>query len=364
MAAVFERAWYVGGRSIPRVLHVLFWDRFWVASALLLVGTLANAAMPYMMGEILRFVEGADNAVTSWFVGHGLARGTAGLLLAGAMTALTIVRTGTYHQFWYQATRVGVHAQACLMSMVFRKGLALSNAARTRYSVGELSNLMSSDACRVSDTFLACMLPWGTWAALLTVGITLACLYSLLGSASLVGVGVMVSYIGTTAIVSRAMGRYSKAWMALRDVRAKRFNELLTAIRLVKVLGVEPWALATVDAARVAELVPLRRMQLLNGVFVVIGASGALIVSACSFAAAYYWTGIALTPAVAFTSVSWFQMLQWPLQMLSSTVFSIVQNMISFRCARGRCCHGESDSRCELQATSGVLCRVRGCGCR
>ncbi len=48
IATSFDAAWRAarGARSIPRVLHALLWGRFWAASALLLVGTLANASMP------------------------------------------------------------------------------------------------------------------------------------------------------------------------------------------------------------------------------------------------------------------------------------------------------------------------------
>ncbi len=76
--------------------------------------------------------------------------------------------------------------------MIYRKSLRLSNRARRRFTVGEITNLMSIDAQRIVETFNYMN---NVWTGPYTIGLALYFLYLELDLAALAGLGALLLII-------------------------------------------------------------------------------------------------------------------------------------------------------------------------
>ena len=75
--------------------------------------------------------------------------GWKGYFYAAALFALAAVGSLFDHAFLRQMVIVGQQMSSCLTSMIYRKSLKLSSAARRKFTSGEITNFMSVDADKV-----------------------------------------------------------------------------------------------------------------------------------------------------------------------------------------------------------------------
>jgi hypothetical protein len=76
------------------------------------------------------------------------------------------------------------------MSVVYKKSQRLAPGYSGEFSsVGAMTNLMSTDCCRIADNYLVPALHWGTWSAAVTICVSVSFLWHLLGVSCLAGVG-------------------------------------------------------------------------------------------------------------------------------------------------------------------------------
>ena len=115
---------------------------------------------------------------------------TRAYLLACGLFACSVTQTLLVHSFWITGIRCGMHTQVALMSAVYKKSQRLAPGYSGEFSsVGAMTNLMSTDCCRIADNYLVPALHWGTWSAAITICVSVAFLWHLLGVSCLAGVG-------------------------------------------------------------------------------------------------------------------------------------------------------------------------------
>ena len=81
------------------------------------------------------------------------------------------------------------------MSMVCKKSLNLSYKARKKYTIGEITNLMSVDVQRILDSFPCTK---DIWAAPLTIALAMYFLFIELKYAMFAGIGVLLILLPIT----------------------------------------------------------------------------------------------------------------------------------------------------------------------
>ena len=166
-------------------------------------------------------------------------------------------------------------------------------------------------------------------------------LYHYLGWAGFASLGVMVITMPLNTWLGKQTGKFTKRVMAKRDKRVKFTNELLQGIKILKLFAWEPSLLEQLDEKRNDELKSVRDSMLVGGFVGFFFTALPLIVTAATFILMAV-AGEAVTAAKAYTALSLFQVLRFPLlvvpMMISRMMDIIVVNgrLTRFFAAPGR----------------------------
>ncbi|MDP2439862.1 MAG: ABC transporter transmembrane domain-containing protein, partial [archaeon] len=308
------------GWALPLACNTAFGGAFWMAAIWKLTNDLVQFMQPVMIGLLTAFVagpaeEGQEEEDPLWL----------GLIYVAVLFASLVVQSVAIHQYFLVSFRTGMHLKAAVTTMVYRKALSLSNAARQETNTGAITNLMSADARRMADT-----IPYlqTIWSAPLQIGVSLGLLYDLLGPASLAGFAVMVLMIPVNLTVAHFQSKAKAALMAAKDQRVRMINEYLNGMRVIKLFAWETSFRERVEQARAEEL---RILRLTTGLGI-LGDFGwiltPILVSVATFTT-YAFTGHALTNQVIFPAISIFNIIRFPITMLPGVISSLVSARVS-----------------------------------
>ncbi|WOG86122.1 hypothetical protein DCAR_0205322 [Daucus carota subsp. sativus] len=157
------------------------------------------------------------------------------------------------------------------------------------------------------------------WSSPFRIIMALVLLYQQLGVASILGSLVLLLMIPLqTFIVSKAR-KFSREGLECTDKRAGLMNEILAAMETVKCYAWEESFQTKVQSMRNDELSWFRKSQLLGACNTFILNSIPVLVTVISFGC-FTLLGGELTPARAFTSLSLFAVLRFPLNMLPNLI--------------------------------------------
>jgi len=238
-----------------------------------------------------------------------------------------LLQTAVLHQYFYRVFNVGMNLRAAVVLAVYRKSLTISSATRQESNTGTIVNLMSTDATRLQDvtTYFAVL-----WSAPLQIGLSLYFLWQQVSYATFAGVGVMIVSAPVNGYITRRLRVLAKAVMKVKDERINKTNEVVNAIKLVKCNGWEEIFKSRVMETRRAELYQLAQYILFRSAMMVFFTAVPLLVSTATFFL-YVSLGNTLTAAEAFTAISLFNILRFPLAMLPNVINNLVEARVSLK---------------------------------
>jgi len=237
--------------------------------------------------------------------------------------AFSVMGSWIFAEFgWTMYVRADLCAQVALSHMTFRKSLYLPPGG-SRYSVGDLQNHFATDCSKPVQSFIHY-----SHAALLDAAVTTAMvawqLTDLIGSAGIVAIVVMMAIAPLQFLLSRRVKRFSRQIQKCRDVRGRLCNQFLSAMRVVKCFQLEGVALEMVGSARQDELNALwgqRTTYPFNNFL-------ASTTSLFGTIAAFSWLELVLDrpidPAIAFTVLTWNNLLKNSMLGVPNTIASIL----------------------------------------
>ncbi|KAI9315485.1 P-loop containing nucleoside triphosphate hydrolase protein [Dichotomocladium elegans] len=197
-----------------------------------------------------------------------------------------------------------------------------------RDQTGMITNLMSVDANRIAD------LPsyiYMYYNGPIEMIIAMTYLYHLLGTASLIGLGVLIVFFPATWYLSDRMRDAYGSLSTAEDRRNQLVNELLQGIRMIKYSAWESGWKKRVMEARRTELRKLRHTFALD----VIMSAGYLTLPVLVSALAFIWyvkvDQQELSASVVFVSITLFDMLKYPIMLVPSAISTITETLISLR---------------------------------
>ncbi|KAI9198159.1 hypothetical protein LWI28_011152 [Acer negundo] len=219
-------------------------------------------------------------------------------------------------QYFQNVIRVGFRLRSTLIAAVFRKSLRLTHEARKKFSTGKITNLMTTDAEALQQI---CQSLHTLWSAPFRIVIAMVLLYKQLGIASLLGALLLVLLFPIQTFVISRMQKLSKEGLQRTDKRIGLMNEVLAAMDTVKCYAWENSFQSKVQTIRNDELSWFRKASLLGACNGFILNSIPVVVTVISFGV-FTLLGGNLTPARAFTSLSLFAVLRFPLFLLPNTI--------------------------------------------
>ncbi|KAM4525784.1 ATP-binding cassette sub-family C member 3 isoform 2-T2 [Fundulus diaphanus] len=315
--------------SFLRALIKSFGPYFLIGSVFKLLQDAITFVNPQLLRMLISFTKEKDTP--NWW----------GYLLAFLMFFTAILQTLILHRHFQYCFVTGMNVRTALIGAIYRKALVITNAAKRSSTVGEIVNLMSVDAQRFMDltTFLNML-----WSAPLQIILALYFLWQNLGPSVLAGVAVMVMLIPFNAVIAMKTRGYQVEQMQHKDARIKLMSEILNGIKVLKLYAWENSFKDKVLAIRQKELSVLRKTAYLGALSTMAWTSAPFLVALTTFAV--YVTvdeNNVLDAERAFVSLSLFNILRFPLNMLPQVISGLVQASVSLKRIQNFLSHAELD---------------------
>ncbi|XP_068817678.1 ATP-binding cassette sub-family C member 2 [Capricornis sumatraensis] len=231
-------------------------------------------------------------------------------------------------QYYFQLCfLLGMKVRTTVMASVYKKALTLSNRARKQYTVGETVNLMSVDAQKLMDvtSFIHLL-----WSNVLQIALAIYFLWAELGPSVLAGVGVMVILIPINGVLATRNRAIQVKNMKNKDSRLKIMNEILSGIKILKYFAWEPSFQNQVHNLRKKELRNLLRFGQLQSAIMFLLYLTPVLVSVITFSVyVLVDSSNVLDAQKAFTSITLFNILRFPMSMLPMLISSMLQASVS-----------------------------------
>ncbi|KAJ4839221.1 Multidrug resistance-associated protein 9 [Turnera subulata] len=314
----FQRCWIEESRrpkpQLLRALSKSLGGRLLLGWCFKIGFDLSQFVGPLLLNRLLQSIERGDPAFTGYIYAFAIFLG----VLFGALCISHFV-----HNVWRAAFRL----KSTLVGAIFRKSLRLTHEGRKNFSSGKITNMITKDTNAVQAM---CQQLHGLWSAPFRILVAMVLLYQQLGVAILIGSLVLVLMLFMQTFVARKMKKLTVEGLKRTDNRVGIMNELLAAMHTVKCYAWEKCFHSRVQNIRDDELSFLRNAQLLSAFNSFIVNSIPAILTMVSFGT-FTLLGGELTPARAFTSLSLFQVIQFPLSHLPNIISQFVNAKVSLQ---------------------------------
>ncbi|XP_072415092.1 ATP-binding cassette sub-family C member 3 isoform X2 [Chiloscyllium punctatum] len=302
---------------------------FLLGSALKLCQDLLSFVNPQLLNMLISFIKSRESRI--WW----------GYSISFLMFFSAALQTIILHQHFQYCFVTGMRLRTAIVGAIYRKSLVITNSAKRSSTVGEIVNLMSVDAQRFMDlTGFLNML----WSAPLQICLALYFLWQYLGPSVLAGVAVMILLIPFNAVIAMKSRSFQVQQMQHKDARIKLMNEILNGIKVLKLYAWEASFEQKVLAIRQKELSILKKAAYLNALSTFTWTTAPFIVALTTFAV--YVTvdeNNVLDAQKAFVSLSLFNILRFPLNMLPQVISGVVQATVSLKRLQNFLSHDELD---------------------
>ncbi|XP_028090867.1 ABC transporter C family member 12-like isoform X4 [Camellia sinensis] len=322
-------------RSKPWLLRALnnsLGGRFWFGGLFNIGDDLSQFVGPVLLNHLLQSMERGDPAWVGYIYAFSIFVGVSVGVLCEA-------------QYYQNVLRVGFRLRSTLVAAVFHKSLRLTHEGHKKFPSGKITNLMTTDANALQQI---CQQLHGLWSAPFRIIIAMVLLYEQLGAASLPGSLMLAlmfpiqvtivfpaalklhkGFVLMTFIISK-MRKLSKEGLQRTDKRVGLMNEILAAMDTVKCYAWEESFQSKVHSIRFDELSWFQKAQLLSACNSFILNSIPVLVTVTSFGM-FTLLGGNLTPSRAFTSLSLFAVLRFPLNMLPNLITQVANANVSLQ---------------------------------
>ncbi|XP_004625600.2 canalicular multispecific organic anion transporter 1 [Octodon degus] len=270
---------------------------------------------PQLLKWLIAFVSDSDSYMWTGYVYSIL------------LFAISLIQSLCLQTYFQKCFLLGMSVRTTIMASVYKKALTLSNLNRRQYTIGETVNLMSVDAQKLMDVTNFIHLVWST---VLQIVLSIFFLWRELGPSVLAGVGVMVLLVPVNGIFATKNRRIQVKNMKNKDKRLKIMNEILSGIKILKYFAWEPSFKERITNIRKKELKNLLFFGQLQCVIIFVLQLAPVLVSVTTFSVyVLVDSNNILDAEKAFTSITLFNILRFPLTMLPMVISSMLQASVS-----------------------------------
>ncbi|CAL4978156.1 unnamed protein product [Urochloa decumbens] len=305
--------------KLAKALVLTVWWPVAVTAFYALVYTIATYAGPYLINSLVHYLnETGDERHTS----------SKGHLLALAFVLAKALECVSQRHWFFRLHQAGIRARSALVSVVYKKGLALSSRSSRQATVSATTsvvNIVGVDADRVGN------FSWymhDLWLVPLQVGMALFVLYSTLGVASLAALGATVVVMVANVPPGQMQEKFQQKLMDCKDVRIKATSEILRNMRILKLQGWEMKFLSKVIELRKTETNWLKRYLYTSTLATFVFGAAPTFVAVVTFGACLLM-GIPLESGKVLSALATFRVLQEPIYNLPDTISMAIQTKVS-----------------------------------
>jgi ABC-type multidrug transport system fused ATPase/permease subunit len=162
------------------------------------------------------------------------------------------------------------------------------------------------------------------------IAIGLGLLWREVGVAALPGVALMIIFTVVSGFFGGRIMEIRKKSLAAADLRIRIISEIVQAIKLVKMLGWQQQIVSSVKRARATETASLVSLAMIKSLNITVSFVSSLLIIAATFSV-YVASSDVLVSAKAFTVLSLFNVLRFPLIMLPMTMKFVGECWVAFQ---------------------------------
>ncbi|KAM6164011.1 ATP-binding cassette sub-family C member 3 isoform 1-T1 [Rhynchocyon petersi] len=318
--------------SFLKALLVTFGPRYLIGSCFKLIQDLLAFVNPQLLSILIKFISN-PSAPTWW-----------GFLVAGLMFVCAVMQTVVLNQHYHNIFVGALRLRTAIIGVIYRKALVITNSVKREYTMGEVVNLMAVDAQRFMDVapFLNLL-----WSAPLQIILAIYFLWQNLGPSVFAGVALLVLLIPFNGAVAMKMRAFQVEQMKLKDSRIKLMSEILGGIKVLKLYAWEPSFLKKVEDIRKGELQLLRKATFLHAISIFIMICTPFLVTLITLGVYVSVDQSNILDAEkAFVSLTLFNILKLPLNMLPQVISNMVQTSVSLKRIQHFLSQDELDPEC------------------
>lgn len=318
ISARIDKAWEIElAKSKPSLAKAL-WRTVGRQFILSAITKLAHDCLqfmsPVLLQKIVQFLQDPDSPMER------------GIGLALLLFCCNIVQSLCVHSYFHRVYRVSIHVRAAVVSLIYRKSLRISSTARQGTSIGQIVNLQSNDAEKLSSL---CIYVNVLWSGPFQIIGALGLLFMVIGIVpALCGLGVMLLLMPFSTFMLTFLTRVRKRLVLCTDARVKLISEVISGIKAIKLYAWEVPFRKRVDDLRDAEMKEIRTNVIFANIQRIIISSNMILVALVSFGA-FTFLGHSLDASVAFPALALFNLMQFPLSMLPRQLNSFIQAGVS-----------------------------------
>jgi ABC-type bacteriocin/lantibiotic exporter with double-glycine peptidase domain len=277
-----------------------------------IVCDLSSYVGPYLINSFVQYLYGTERSNKQ------------GYLLVSAFTIAKFFECLSRRHYAFQLQQVRVRLRAALVGTIYQKGLTLSSQSRQSRTIGEMINIMSIDANRVSN-FTWYMHDF--WLVPLHISLALTILYISLGIASVFALVATILVMLVYTPISRMQENFQEKMMEAKDVRMKTMSEVLRNMRVLKLQGWEIKFLQKICNLRKTEANWLKKSVYAKAGVTVFFWATPTFVAVVTFGACMIM-GIPLSTGNILSALATMRMLQGPIYGLPDTILMVIQTKV------------------------------------
>ncbi|KAG6951561.1 hypothetical protein JG688_00013684 [Phytophthora aleatoria] len=300
--------------SLPKAFARVFWFQFVLTGLAMLVSMLCNLVGPMALNRVVTALSDTS--------GEEEKRVTTAAQWVGLVFAAQVVQALADCYTGLQNEVTAIQCICLLKTLLFRKMMKLSASSRKKKSTGELTNMYTADCESLVRTALVVH---QMWLIPLQIVVASYMLVRVLSVAAFAGIAVIVLMLWLNHLVSKRMHSLQREVRREKDKRMKKVTEAFKAVSIVKLNAWENPITARISAARETELHALLKMRIMTSLSIVLLWGMPVFASIAAFGIFSAVLHRDLTPAIVFTSLALFLLIQAPLRSITFIVSMAIQ---------------------------------------
>ncbi|KAG6586956.1 abcc transporter [Phytophthora cinnamomi] len=301
-------------QSLPRAFAHVFGPQFALTGLAMLLSMLCNLVGPMALNRVVTAL--SDSNKDEQTMVATAATWVALVFLAQVAQALADCYTGLQNEV------VAIQCICLLKTLLYRKMLRLNASSRKKKSTGELANMYTADSESLVRTALVVH---QMWLIPLQISVVSYMLVRVLSVAAFAGIAVIVLMLWLNQLVSKRMHTLQRECRRKKDLRMKKVTEAFKAVSIVKLNAWEDPISARINTARESELHSLLKMRIMTSLSIVLLWGMPVFISIAAFGTYSVVLHRDLTPAIVFTSLALFLLIQAPLRSITFIVSMAIQ---------------------------------------
>ncbi|KAI5409098.1 Canalicular multispecific organic anion transporter 2, variant 2 [Lathyrus oleraceus] len=299
--------------KLAKVLFLSTWEGILISGIFAFLYVCASYVGPYLIDNLVQYLNDENKVKNEGYV------------LATAFVVAKLVECLSQRHSMFKYQQVGVRMQSMLVSMIYAKGLTISCQSKEGHSSGEIINLMTVDAQRISEFCLSMHDPW---MAVLQISLALFILHRSVGVASVAAFAATIIVMLLNLPMTSLQERLQAKLMEFKDKRMKATSEVLMNMRILKLQAWEMKFLSKIIQLRKLEEMWLKKFLVGTAIVRFLFFSAPTFVAVVTFGACVL-LGIPLETGKILSALATFRILQMPIYNIPDTISVIAQTKVS-----------------------------------